>query len=157
MPQYTVKKSELNKFKFGNVVLEGFESDQKAKWGFNTGQKNVMPPCQAGDLIEADLGENNKGYPTISNIKVVGKSDVKSAPKYKGQEFRTPDQNMRTDAVNLAMTNIGELTPVEEIILMADEFFDYIKNGNSPVNVGTTSKATGLAANQMPEDVPPFP
>lgn len=145
--QYTVVKSELNKFKFGNVVLEGGGTlHPKGKWGFSTGKKNQMPPCQAGDIIEAEIYDNN-GYANIKNIKVVGKGEVKQ-PKKSGVEFRTPDQLMRTTSVEQAIANNSGEGPmtVEDIIMFSDELFDYIKNGSSPV-----------ATNQMPEDEPPFP
>ena len=137
MTDYVVVKSEVNKFGFGNVMVVGGENlHAKGKYGFGTGQKG-MPPCVSGDSITADIGSNNKGYPEIKNITVTGKAPANAMPAMsgakKGTEFRTPAQIMRTSALEFALTNNNEPVPVDELLMLADDFYMYIEKGGSTV------------------------
>lgn len=153
MGQYVVTKTELNKFGFGTVHLDGGgELHAKGRYGFGIGKKS-MPPCVTGDLIEGDIGQGQ--YAEIRNIKVIGKAP-KKAQASKSSEFRSPQQLMRTTAVEFTIANADSPLSVEEIMLFSDEIYQYIDKGNSPVNVGDTKVGTPTDDDYLKGDDIPF-
>ncbi len=108
------------------------------------------PTCVAGDKVDFEFKMNGQYKNLIPNtLRVTGKGEVPAqttAPAKAKGEFRTPDQLMRTTSVEFAIANATEQGTVEDITLVADEIFDYIKNGK-----------TVVAANRMDEGDPePF-
>ncbi len=123
-----VKWAGVNKAGYGTVSM-----DDGTKWGksFGTGSKEA-PPCKTGDTITATLGENDKGYGTITDIKVEsGGSTAK--PTQQGGGFQkdpaTQDQIMRQSAIKAAIENKDTEADPLDIIKDAVLFFEYYKNG----------------------------
>lgn len=137
MEKLVVKFAGKNDHGFGTVTLEDHLKDNGKHIIYSTGEKS-KPPCFGGDTITATLGKNDKGYPTITNIKKVEgaskpKTGATQTPKYGNRDPEQQDMIMRQSAVKAAIDNRTKPAQLSDIVDDAEVFFKYYKTGDVPL------------------------